>query len=191
MPSLFFPGQQYYLINSMNKLVNSLAQLNRFKLVFLFVVVSLLTEKALTELVFFVEPEFQSSLTDLSNEMLNQKHSAVAIILYVIIGPYLETLIFQYLLLLNVRRLTMWITKSNSWHLSLFITSLVFASIHSLNIGLNFHGFLNAALLTVTAFSLTLLAVIEFEKKNGHPIVVVTLLHSFYNLLWLIPLIMH
>lgn len=173
----------------MKKLIAFLAQLNRLKLFFFILVGSLILEWVLTEIVFFIEPEFKSSLAAFSNEILNLNHSVLSILLYVVIGPYLETLIFQYLLLLGVKKLTKWITKSNSWAPSLFITSFIFAAIHSLNIGLNYHGFLNAALLIVAASSLTLLAVVEFEKKGGHPIILVSILHGSYNLLWLIPLI--
>ncbi len=168
---------------SMNKLIDFLTRTNRITLILALISGNVIVEIALIEFLYLVEPEFIIEMGLINAEKISSSISlAEWIILAVFVGPFIETLIFQYLLLLIVKKFMGWVTKSSGWSLSFLIVSIVFSFAHSYNFGFNYYGILNAVLVSAIASSCTVLAIVEFEKKNGIPITSVFILHGSYNL---------
>jgi len=97
--------------------------------------------------------------------------------------PFLETLIFQFILLLIVKKCSDWITRSNSWTYSFFIISLLFAAAHATDYDLSYYGLLRALTVIIPGSLFTILAIVEFEREKGHPILSVWILHGLSNFL--------
>lgn len=170
----------------MKYVISKIGQINRSTLILALLAGNFVIQIILGELIFFIEPEFVTQLDTLGFEFFESMPLISWIFLAVILIPFIETLVFQFILLLIIKKIFYWIAKSDYWAPSLVVTSLVFAFAHSTNFGLNYYGMLNAVLMIVPAFSLTFLAILEFEKRNGHPILSVFVLHGSNNLIWTI-----
>ena len=167
----------------MKKVIAYLAQINRLKLILTFWAVILITDLITLELLYLIEPEFLIAVDSADAEIFSSLPLIWVITIAAIVAPFLETLIFQFIILLTVKKITDWITKSNSWIYSFLITSLLFSSSHAVNFGLNYFGLLYALAVILSAFLFTILSITEIERKNGHPILSVSILHGLCNLI--------
>ena len=169
-------------ISPMRDIIVFLSRINRVKFILALFAGNYIIGWIIWQLLYFFEPEFLESLSTYS-EIYYSISLIFRIAIEVIIVPFLETIVFQFFLLIIVKKCSDWITKSNNWTYPFYITSLLFAALHASNFGLNYYGLLNAVILIIPAFSLTILAIVEFEREKGHPILSVWTLHALNNLL--------
>lgn len=110
-------------------------------------------------------------------------------LIIVLMGPMLETLMFQWFLLLLAKKISGKITGTGSWLPAFMSSSLIFAASHAIGFGDAYLGFLRALPILPAAFVFSLLAIIERERDSGNPVLLVFLLHSLSNFFWvfLIP----
>ncbi len=168
----------------MEKTIAFLSQANRSMLILALWAGIVILELISYEFVNLIEPEFVLEMNSHDTESLTSIPLIISIIDYLIISPFLETLIFQFILLLIIKKCSDWMIRSNSWIYSFVITSLIFSSVHAVNIDFTYYYILwYTFVLIPPAFSFTILAIVEIEKEKGHPIISVWILHSMSNLL--------
>lgn len=98
----------------------------------------------------------------------------------VIIAPIVETTIFQVMLLSLIKKLTLVVIKSNSWLPAFIITSILFAYSHAL-IDNSLSDITNVLFRVPAGVLLTLLAIVERERKQGSAFIPVVCLHGLHN----------
>ena len=174
----------------MKRIIYFLSQINRSKLILCLLISNLVLGMIIYEILFLIEPDFITAYESTIAEYFEYLPLTWYIAMVVIIGPFLEALIFQFTLLSITKKFFYWITKSDSWTPSFLVTSLIFSFAHATNFDLNYYGLLNAVGLIILAFSLTILAIVEIERKNGRPIFHVFILHGSYNLIMISPLVL-
>lgn len=104
-------------------------------------------------------------------------------VLLVLVAPAVETVIFQWGLLMLVKKATRWTAKSDSWTPAFLVSSLVFAAAHALGLGGAWLGFLRVLPILPLSFALSLLAVVERGREGGgRPVAAVCALHALNNL---------
>ncbi len=167
----------------MKQILSLLTQVNRSKLILVFWACIVITDLITFELLYLIEPEFELAVDSIYAEMFSSSPLIWSIIEFLIVAPILETLIFQFIILLIVKKFSDWISRSNSWIYSLLVTSLLFSFVHATNFDNNYYGLLYALALILSAFSFTILAIVEIERENGHPILYVSILHGLSNLI--------
>lgn len=101
--------------------------------------------------------------------------------MFVLVAPIIETLIFQIFLLLTLKRLTKCIVRSDNWLPSLMLTTLTFAAVHGWEYGSLYYWFINASIRLLGSFLLALIAIVEYKKEHGRPILYVFLFHAIHN----------
>lgn len=107
--------------------------------------------------------------------------SVLDMLLAVTIAPLLETLIFQYGLLKIVKKITEALFKSDTWIPGFSITILVFAGFHGLTADSVYHSLWFILPVIPASVAFASIAIIEFQRENGKPILAVTILHALYN----------
>lgn len=171
------------------KIVASLTKISRSKLILSLLICNLVVGILLYEFLFYLESEFVENYVLLFGKLFDSMSVYSWIALMIILFPLLETVIFQYLLLLYLKKISDWIFGSHSWTPAFILTSLLFSFAHITNFGINFFGIIQVIVLLFIAFSLSLLSIVEQEKKeDGLPILSVFVLHSSYNFFISIPL---
>ncbi len=166
----------------MRDIIVFLSRINRVKLILALLAGNYIVGWITWGLLYLFEPEFLESAS-IYDEYYYSIPLNWRIAIDVIIVPFLETIIFQFILLIIVKKCSDWITKSNNWTYPFYITSLLFAAIHATDYGLNYYGLLRALAVIIPGFMLTILAIVEFEIEKGHPILSVWILHGLVNLL--------
>ena len=166
----------------MNQIVVNLTQYTRWKIILALFVGEEILLAGVFQLLFLFEPDFITQLDALNVANFNSSPLINTYVIYIILIPFLETLVFQYFLLLKLRKFFIWATNSESWFSAFLLTSLIFSFAHTIHFGVNYYGLLYALLLIVPAFSLTILAAIELGRENGHPVLYVSILHGSHNL---------
>lgn len=166
----------------MTYIIARLLRYSRLRLIlFLFIAVTA-AELAIAGLLYLLDP---ANLTEnILPESLSEIPPLGLFALLVLAAPMLETLIFQWGLLMLVKKATRWIAKSDSWLPAFLISSLAFAGVHYYNEDTARLGFLYVLRISPTAFSLSMLAVVEREREaGGRPVIAVFALHALNNLL--------
>ena len=136
---------------------------------------------SLDELLYRIDPGNYVEATSGINELIGSYSLAEVILLVVLLGPFIETFLFQILLLRAIRALTNRLPFTEGWGPSFIMTSLIFAAIHGLGSESVYHGLFLVIPILPPAFALSLLAVMEYERENGAPITYVFVLHAIYN----------
>lgn len=165
----------------MGKVIDSLTRISRLKLLLIFFAISQIWQIAIDSLILFIDPVTHAEYPSYYIEQILTNQLVYSLITLVVIAPIIETLIFQILLLSTLKRLTEYLTKSDSWLPSLILTSLTFAAIHGLEYGNLYFWFINASIRIPGSFLLALIAIIEYEKEHGRPILFVFLFHALHN----------
>lgn len=168
----------------MERMFDRLARYSRMKLLLIFFLTIEITIRSIDYILFFIDPVIHANSIGEQSYVIDAFFSRPLIysfILVNLIGPIIETLIFQVLFLLAIKKLTEWILKSDSWLPALVLTTLGFAAVHGLEYTNFYYWFINASIRLPLSFFLALMAVIEFRKENGHPILCVFVLHALYN----------
>ena len=177
----------------MAALVSRLVQIPTLKLILAMWALVMLCKVVLLGLLFVL---FDLGMLDeekIGGDFLTSISFAELVLLALVVGPILETLIFQGALLLLAKKLTEWVGRSDSWLPAFLITSLTFAAVHATNAedARSIYGLLNAATRIPGGIALTLLAIVQRTRRGGFPLLSVTLLHSLQNfpptLLFLFP----
>lgn len=168
---------------SMKDILVFLSRIGRTKLILALLVGNCTASWVIWGFLNLVAPDYMTSFPAIDSEFYNSMPLKWRIAFDIIFAPFLETLIFHFILLLILKKCSDWITKSNSWTYPFFITSLLFAAAHVTNYGLNYYGLLHSILI-IPAFLFTILAIVEIEKEKGHPILSVWILHGLSNLLF-------
>ena len=166
----------------MRDIIVLLSRINRVKLILALLAGDYIIGWITWELLYLFEPEFLESAS-IYDEYYYSIPLNWRIAIEVIIVPFLETIIFHFILLLIVKKCSDWMTKSNSWTYSFFIISLLFAAAHATDYGLNYYGLLRALAVIIPGSLFTILAIVEFEREKGHPILSVWILHGLSNFL--------
>ena len=165
----------------MEKMIDSLTQYSRLKLLFIFFAASQVWQLAIDNLIFFLDPVAYAEYPSYYIEQILSNHLIYSLIIFILVAPIIETLIFQILLLSTLKKLTEYLLNSDSWLPSLVLTSFTFAAAHGLEYGSLYYWFINASIRLPGSFLLALIAIIEYEKRNGCPILCVFLFHALYN----------
>ena len=71
--------------------------------------------------------------SQMDDEYLYTLSPRAIFLLLLLFAPIVETWIFQLALLLLIKKMTRWLTKSDSWLPAFLITSLTFAAVHAGN----------------------------------------------------------
>ena len=185
----------------MEHIISFLTQITRAKLIPALLAVSLIVGEIVSQLVYLIEPGYKTA-EPATVEIVEDAFGAIETLEIVGVTPFidfalifvvfallsmmiafLETLIFQFILLLTIKKLSDWIAKSSYWAPSFVITSLIFSFYHVMNYDQNYYyGLLHAIIVLLPCFSFTILAIVEIERRDGHPILAVSTLHFLYIL---------
>ena len=168
----------------MERMLDSLARYSRPKLLLIFFLIIEVMIRASDYIIFFVDPVSHASSVGNQSYAIDFFFSQpliISLILFNLVGPIIETLVFQVLFLLAIKKLTSWVLQSESWVPALLLTTLAFSAIHGLEYSSFYYWFINASIRLPVSFFLALMAVIEYRKENGHPILCVFILHALYN----------
>ena len=169
-------------ISPMRDIIVFLSRIDRTKLILALLAIDYMNGWVIWGLLHLFEPEF-IKFVESSPYIDESLPLTFQIAVTDIFGPFLETLIFQFIVLIIVKKCSDWITKSNSWTYSFFITSLLFAAAHATDYGPNYYGLLRALAVIIPGSLFTILAIVEFEREKGHPILFVWILHGLSNFL--------
>lgn len=165
----------------MEKMIDILTQYPRLKLLLIFFAISQIWQIAIDNLIFFLDPVAYAEYPSYYIEQILSNNLIYSMIMFVLVAPIIETLFFQILLLSTLKRLTEYLLKSDSWLPSLILTSLTFAAVHGWEYGSLYYWFINASIRLLGSFLLALIAIIEYEKGHGRPILYVFLFHAIHN----------
>lgn len=165
----------------LEKMIDSLIRHSRLKLLLIFFAITEIFVSTLDYLMFYIAPVKYTEALSSQVDFFSAYPLIFSIIIVTLIVPIIETLIFQILLLLILKKLTEWIFYSNSWIPSLALTTLTFAAVHGIETKSLYLWSINAIMRIPLAFFLALLAIIEYEKEHGLPILSVFFLHALYN----------
>jgi len=140
---------------------------------------------------FLVVIDFEYFVEFLSNIELAEEDQSIDIFFWVMaitVMPFVETLIFQFAFLKAVKNSTAFIFDSESWIPAFILTSISFAVFHIVlaDSYYNAHWFILPRLPGSIAFAM--IAITEFQREDGHPLLVTTIAHSCFNLFLLIVL---
>lgn len=142
---------------------------------------SLLLAYSIDQLLYVIDPERLIEASSRINDLIAPWSLAEQIFVLVMLGPYIETILFQIFLLRIIKVLTDRLPGTAGWGPSFVLTSLIFAAIHGLGHESIYHGLLIVLPILPLAFVLSLLAVMEYEREDGAPITYVFVLHAMYN----------
>ncbi|MYA36615.1 MAG: hypothetical protein F4030_01695 [Gammaproteobacteria bacterium] len=160
----------------MERMIDSLARYSRLKLLLIFFLIIEISIRTGEYLIYFIDPvSHENSLGSQSYviEYFFSQPLILSLFLFNVVGPLIETLIFQVLILLTIKKLTEWILKSDSWLPALVMATLAFAAVHGLEYTNWYYWTINASIRLPISFVLALAAVVEYNKENGRPILVV------------------
>jgi len=166
------------------RIIDNLVRYSRLKLLLFFFLIMEITIRAGDYLIYVIDPIIhENSLGHQSYaiEYFFSQPLIISLILFIFFGPFIETLIFQILILLSIKKITEWVIKSDSWLPALVIATIAFSVVHGLEYTDFYYWLINASIRLPLSFILALAAVIEYKKENGHPIIIVFLLHAMYN----------
>lgn len=128
-------------------------------------------------LIFFLDP------TTITNSSPSESLEVAPWVVGIFIGPPIETLLFQTLLLSLAKRLTEISGYPEDWFPAFLATSIIFATAHGISESSFYTGFINTLTRLPLSIALALLAISHRTKDDGIPFMAVTLTHGFYNLL--------
>lgn len=168
----------------MERMIDSLARYSRIKLLLVFFLTMEIIIRSIDYILLFFDPVSHANSIGEQSYVIDAFFSRpliYSLILFNLIGPIFETLVFQVFFLLAIKKLTEWILKSDSWLPALVLTTIGFAAVHGLEYSDFYYWFINASIRLPLSFFLALAAVIEYRKENGHPILCVFILHALYN----------
>ncbi len=170
----------------MENLYTSLAKISKVRLFFLFwaiaeffSIVSVVIVVFLGD--FLVPASHENEEFYLNNDAFFNNPLFVIFLGLVVIAPIVETTIFQVILLNLTKRLTLVVIKSDSWLPAFVITSILFAYSHAL-VSNSFSDISNVLFRIPGGVLLTLLAIVERERKQGSAFIPVACLHGLHNL---------
>ncbi|MDD9890670.1 MAG: CPBP family glutamic-type intramembrane protease [Gammaproteobacteria bacterium] len=160
---------------------SALAQLNKTesisKQVVRLALLSLAATAIIYGLIFLFDPGTISAANDV------ESFEAAPWVVGIFIGPPIETLLFQTLLLLAVKRITEISGQPDNWLPAFIATSIVFATAHGLTESTIYLGFINTLTRIPLSMALALLAISQRTKEGGMPFIAVSFTHGFYNLM--------
>ena len=133
------------------------------------------------QLLYVIDPESHAEAVSVVTDLVDSYSLAEAILKVVILGPFIETLLFQIFLLRIIKALTDRLPGAGGWGPSFVLTSLIFAAVHGVGNESVYHGLLVVLPLLPLAFALSLVAVMEHEREGGAPVTYVYVLHAMYN----------
>ncbi len=165
----------------MNYIFSKFAGHSRVRLLFVLCTSAWLLAFSIDELLYRIDPGNHFEAVSGINEIIGSYSFAQAIFLVVLLGPFIETILFQILLLRAIRALTDRLPFTEGWGPSFVLTSLIFAAIHGLGSESVYHGLFLVIPILPLAFALSLLAVMEYEREDGAPVSYVFVLHAIYN----------
>ena len=98
----------------MEKMIDRLTRQSRLKLLLLFFAISQISLITIDSLIFVIDPIAYDEYPSYQIEYFFSYPLIYSLVLYVLIGPIVETLIFQIFLLLTIKKLTKWVFNSDS-----------------------------------------------------------------------------
>ncbi len=166
----------------MNGIIDRLLRHSCLRLILVLWIAAFAAATAITELTRLLDPAGFDAVNALP-EPLADLPPAGLFAAVVVAAPVIETLIFQWGLLMLARKATQWTAKSDSWMPAFLVSSLVFAAVHGLGYDDARLGLLRVLPILPLSLALSLLAVVEREReKGGRPVVAVCALHALNNL---------
>ncbi len=165
----------------MEKLIDHLARHSRLELLLIIFAVSQIALIVIDNLIFFIDPVSHAESRSYQIEYFLSNQLIYSLLIVVLVAPIIETLIFQIFLLLALKRLTKCILGSDNWFPSLILTTLTFSAVHGLEYANLYYWFINASIRLPISFCFAFIAIIEYEKERGRPILSVFLFHAFHN----------
>ncbi len=125
------------------------------------------------------DPDYYSVLVP---ELPDDMSLPVAFFVLVLAAPVLETMVFQWGLLMLTRRITQSFAGSNSWLPALLASAMLHASIGFFDGDTVWLGLLVVLQTLPLTLALSLLAVVEREREGGRPVMAVILLNALTKL---------
>ncbi len=167
--------------NFMEKLIARMDQYSRLKYLVILFAIAQIFQITIDTLIFYIYPSAHAEYLPYEIEFFFSNNLAYSLILFILIGPFIETIVFQIFLLVVLKRVTKWIFNTNSWVSSFILTSLIFSATHGLEYADFSYWLINAFIRVPGSLCLTLIAIIEYEKKCGNPTLYVFLFHALHN----------
>lgn len=165
----------------MNYILSKFTGHSRTRILLVLCASSLLLDYSIDQLLYIIDPESLIEATSRINDSIESWSLAEEIFLVVILGPFIETILFQIFLLRIIKVLTDRLPGTADWGPSFVLTSLIFAAMHGLGHETIYHGLLIALRILPSAFFLSLLAVMEHEREDVAPVTYVFVLHAMLN----------
>ncbi len=169
------------MITNMSEIISILNKISRINILLIFFGIIWISTVSISVFIHIIDPEGIVEATTNTTDLIDSYSFLGAVLLVVIFAPFLETIIFQIFLLKSIKNITIKL-GSNSWTPSFVLSSLVFSAYHGLGSESIYHGFLIILPILPGTFVFSLLAILEYERKNGSPITYVFFLHAFHNL---------
>ncbi len=169
----------------MTAIISRLLQYSTLRLILAMWVVVLLSDLMFIAVGILADAMGILDVEQMSDDFLDNDPLLLIALFLLVLAPIIETLLFQWALLLLVKKLTEWLAKSDSWIPAFLTASLVFAAVHAGNAenAYSIHGLLRAVVIIPAGLAFTMLAIVERERERGFPVLSVMLLHSLANVL--------
>lgn len=177
---MFFKNLGLLTITSFNDVIAILNRISRIKIFLIFFATIWILSSAISGFLYIIDSEGYAEAMSNTTDLVDSYPFLGAVFLFVILGPFLETIIFQIFLLKSIKMLIKKI-GSNSWAPTFVFSSLIFTAYHGLGSESIYHGLIVVSPILPGAFVFCLFAILEYERENGHPITYVFLLHATLN----------
>lgn len=165
-------------------LVNRLKSQSIFRQIICLGIMSLLASTLLQGIIFFYDPS--GYLEDNSTDLYSGMSIGELLFVLVIFVPLVETLIFQTLIFIGIKKITEFFGYKENWLPALWGIIIIFAIYHGFNGETPEQFILHSISRIPISITLGLYALHQRTIVGGSPFIAVCGLHSFYNLLILL-----
>ena len=177
---MFTKDRGSFAITSFDDVITILNRISRIKIFLIFLATIWILSSAISGFLYIINSEGYAEAMSNTTDLVDSYPFLGAVLLFVIVGPFLETIIFQIFLLKAIKTLLEKLGV-NSWTPSLVLSSLIFTAYHGLGSESIYHGIIIVSPILPGAFIFCLLAILEYEREKGHPITCVFFLHAILN----------